>query len=254
MKKTFLNLAVAAPLLAVAFSSFASTATDALKASLAEKYPTSTFNEVNETPVEGIYELVTGKNIFYTDKTGSYLFFGSLYDMKNSHDLTQERKAALNKVAFDTLNLKDAIKEVRGDGSRVFAVFTDPDCPYCKQLETTLKSMENVTIYRFLYPLVSIHPGAELVSKKIWCAGDDTARLAALDGYMLGGGKIPANDGSCENPVSRNVSKGQEFNVNGTPTMIAADGRMHAGASQAPQINAWLDQGAAKSESVAKAQ
>lgn len=246
MKKHFLKMVAAAPLLTAAFASFASPATDALKATLTEKYPTSVFTEVNDTPIEGIYELVTGKNIFYTDKTGSYLFFGSVYDMANKRDITQERKAELNRVDFGTLNLKDAIKEVRGDGSRVFAVFTDPDCPFCKQLESTIKSLDNVTIYRFLYPLVSLHPGADLVAQKVWCAStDDAARLAALDSYMMGGA-TPQNDGKCDNPLQRSIAQGEKLGIKGTPTLIAEDGRMHPGAASLPQLNAWLDSGAAK--------
>ncbi len=245
MKKPLLKFAVAAPLLVAAFAVFASPATDALKKSLAQKYPTSNFTEVNETPVDGIYELVTGKNIFYTDKTGAYLFFGSLYDMAHSRDITQERRAALSRVAFGTLNLKDAIKEVKGDGSRVFAVFTDPDCPFCRQLESTLKNVNNVTIYRFLYPLTSLHPGADTVAKKIWCAGgDDSARMAALDGYMLGK-TTPNNDGSCETPLDRSMAQGQKFGINGTPTLIAADGRTQPGAAPRQQLESWLSSGAA---------
>lgn len=244
MKKHILKLAAATPLVLASFASFASPATDELRAALQQKYPTSTFSEINETPVQGIYELVTGKNIFYTDKSGSYLFFGSLYDMKNSRDITQERRAALNKVDFSSLNLKDAIKEVRGDGSRVFAVFTDPDCPFCKQLENSLKDVDNVTIYRFLYPLVQLHPGADTVAKKVWCVGaDDTARQSALEAYMLGG-VTPTGDSACENPVQRNIAQGEKLDIRGTPTLIAADGRLHPGAASAPDIEAWLNAGA----------
>jgi hypothetical protein len=32
------------------------------------------------------------------------------------------------------------MKEVRGNGSRVLAIFSDPDCPYCQKLETDLRT------------------------------------------------------------------------------------------------------------------
>src|SRR5690606_5446500 len=141
--------------------------------------------------------------------SGKYLFFGSLYDMANSRDITQERRASLNRLAFNELPLADAMKEVKGDGSRTVAVFTDPDCPFCRQLESTLAEMDNVTIYRFLYPLVSLHPGADKVAAQIWCAGDDAARSAAMDSYMNKGEKLTST-ADCANPVSRNIALGDK--------------------------------------------
>lgn len=249
MKKSLLKIAVAAPFLAAAFAAHASEATDSLKVVLKELYPSTSFSEVNETPVQGLYELVAGKNIFYTDASGKYFFMGSLYDMKNSQDLTQERRAALNRIPFDQLALEDSFKEVKGDGSRVMAVFTDPDCPYCRQLESTLAGIDNVTIYRFLYPLVSIHPGADKVSAQIWCAGDDSAKLVAMNAYMNNGVK-PDNQGECASPVTRNVDVGEKLGITGTPTLIAADGRLQAGAASRASMEAWLTGPSAKGSAV----
>ena len=33
------------------------------------------------------------------------------------------------------------------------AIFTDPDCPFCKRLESEMKGLDNVTVYTFLFPL-----------------------------------------------------------------------------------------------------
>jgi thiol:disulfide interchange protein DsbC len=65
------------------------------------------------------------------------------------------------RIAFDTLPLADAIKTVRGKGERVIAVFSDPDCPFCRRLETELDKLDNVTLYTFLYPLEGLHPEAK---------------------------------------------------------------------------------------------
>jgi hypothetical protein len=101
-----------------------------------------------------------GANLAYVDQSGQYFLFGHLYDMKSQRDLTAERKDTLARIDFDALPLADAMKEVRGNGSRVLAIFSDPDCPYCQKLETDLRTLTNVTIYTFLMPLVSLHPAA----------------------------------------------------------------------------------------------
>jgi thiol:disulfide interchange protein DsbC len=53
--------------------------------------------------------------------------------MKAQRDLTAERKDTLARIDFNALPLADAMKDVRGRGSRVtLAIFSDPDCPYCQ--------------------------------------------------------------------------------------------------------------------------
>lgn len=243
MNKTLLTLALAGTLLSASVQ--ASPETDELKATLAKNYPTSTFSEVNETPINGIYELVTGKNIFYTDKTANFLFFGSVYDMKKGRDLTAERRDEVNRISFADLPLTTAIKEVKGNGERVFAIFTDPDCPYCKALENTLEAVDNVTIYRFLYPIASLHPGAEKVAKDVWCSSpDNAARLSALKAHFLLGQTL-ANVPECQNPVTLTVELAKRLNITGTPTLIAADGRVLPGAAPKEKLEAWLNQGEA---------
>lgn len=71
---------------------------------------------------------------------------------------------------FSSLPISQAIKTVRGNGSRHVAVFSDPDCPYCRKLESeTLSKLDNVTIYTFLFPLEQ-HADANRKAALIWCA------------------------------------------------------------------------------------
>ena len=111
---------------------------EALKARLEKIYESQGLKviSVSETPIQGIYEVVvSGKQIIYTDAKGDYMFVGDLIDVNTRKSLTDERAADLNKIDFATLPLDKAIKEVRGNGSLKVAVFSDPDCPYCKRLE-----------------------------------------------------------------------------------------------------------------------
>jgi len=202
-------------------------------------YPSTRFGAVNPTPWPGVFEVVMGTNLAYVDHSGQYFLFGHFYDMKAQRDLTAERKDQLARIDFDTLPLADAIKEVRGNGARVLAVFSDPDCPYCQKLESDLRDLSNVTIYTFLMPLVSLHPAAHTKAVSVWCAKD---RIVAWHATMLRGESIPQAD--CPHPVDRNVALGERLGINGTPTLIAADGRMLPGAASKDQIEAWLQRSA----------
>src|SRR5438067_4943873 len=89
---------------------------------------------IKETPYGGLYELRVAGDVLYTDKTGAYLFIGHVYDAKSTRDLTRERIDDINKVKFSDLPLDSAIKQVKGNGKRVIAVFEDPNCGHCKRL------------------------------------------------------------------------------------------------------------------------
>jgi len=198
-------------------------------------YPATRFGAVNTTPWPGVYEVVMGANLAYVDASGQYFLFGHLYDMQTQRDLTVERKDTLARVDFAALPLADAVKEVRGTGARTFAIFSDPDCPYCRRLEAEIKNLSDVTIYTFLMPIASLHPEARNKAIAVWCAPEQVEAWHAL---MWNDQKIPARE--CAHPVDRNVALGERLGINGTPTLIAADGRVLPGAASLAQIEAWL--------------
>lgn len=198
-------------------------------------YPATRFGEVNTTPWPGVFEVVMGANLAYVDESGRYFLFGHLYDMQTQRDLTVERKDTLARIDFAALPLADAVREVRGTGARTFAIFSDPDCPYCRRLEAEIKNLSDVTLYTFLMPIASLHPEARSKAIAIWCAPD---RVEAWHTLMWRDEKIPAQE--CAHPVDRNVALGERLGINGTPTLVAADGRVLPGAASLAQIESWL--------------
>src|ERR1700751_3491748 len=103
----------------------------------------------------GMYEVVIENEIVYVDETANYLITGHLYDTRTQEDLTAKRSEEVLRVDFASLPLDLAFKIVRGDGSRRVAIFEDPNCPYCKRLEQEIRTLDNTTIYVFLYPILS---------------------------------------------------------------------------------------------------
>lgn len=208
---------------------------------LKEQYPATKITAVRETPVQGVYEVAMGRNVAYTDASGRYMIFGHLYDMKEQKDLTAQRLDEINKIDVSALPLSDAIKTVKGDGSRKLYVFSDPDCPFCQRLEReTMPKLDNVTIYTFLYPLEELHPDAKRKAETIWCAKD---RAKAWDDFMKSG-KLPDQVTQCDNPVERNIRLGGSLGINGTPTIIMGDGTMVPGFVPASELERRLAAGA----------
>src|SRR6266850_4010874 len=129
-----------------------------IRAGIAKKFPKLAVETVTKTPHLGLYEvLLANGDIFYTDADFNYVIEGQIYDVKNESGITAARlaeveQARLKKLAFpfEQLPFDMAFKKVKGDGSRKIAVFSDPDCPYCKRLEKSFTKLDNVTIYVFL--------------------------------------------------------------------------------------------------------
>ena len=198
-------------------------------------YPATQFGAVVPTPLPGLYEVALANQLVYVDPTGQFFLFGHLYDMKAQRDITAERKDLRARIDFTALPLEDALKEVRGNGSRVLAMFSDPDCPYCRKLEADLMGLTDVTLYTFLMPLASLHPEARGKAIGVWCAADRVNAWRAL----MDRGEF-ARSADCPHPVDRNIALGERLGIAATPTLVSADGRVMAGAAGLAQVEAWL--------------
>lgn len=188
-----------------------------------ERFPGVKVDAVKSTPFPGLFEVQIGMDLLYTDGRVDYVMQGSLIDAQTRRDLTAESLEKLSQVAFSSLPLQHAIKQVKGDGSRTIAVFEDPNCGYCKQLHKTLKDVDNTTVYTFLFPILS--PDSQVKARNIWCAKDQAATWRA---WMLDG-KVPA-EAQCDTPVDTVMALGRKLMVRGTPAIIFADGSRVNGA------------------------
>ncbi len=207
-----------------------------IRKNLAERLPQlPAINEVNKTPIPGIYELrVNDNEIYYTDAKGDYLIQGHLIDVRQKRNLTEERVDKLMALDFNALPLKDAFTVVRGNGSRKLAIFSDPNCGYCKRIERDLAKLDNVTIHVFLYPVLG--PGSTEKSKLVWCAKE---RSQAWLDLMLKD-QVPSTSACDTTAVSRNLAFGQKHKIQGTPTLFFADGSRVPGAIDLAQLEKQL--------------
>lgn len=185
---------------------------------------------VSKTPVPGLFEVNIGGQVVYTDATGRYIINGEMVDSKTGINLTEERLADLNRIKWSDLPLARAIKWTKGDGSRQVAVFSDPNCGYCKRIEQTFQQMDNITVYTFLYPVLS--PDSAVKAKQVWCATD---RTKVWRDWMLSHVALTGN-GSCKTPVDDNLALGQSLNITGTPAVFFMDGTRIPGAADAATL------------------
>jgi thiol:disulfide interchange protein DsbC len=208
---------------------------NAVKQALQKKYPKVQIENIAKTPMPGVYEIYADGEILYVDEKANHIIVGGrMIDAARKEDLTAERLRALSAVKLDQLPLDLAFRKVQGNGSRKIAYFTDPNCPYCKQLEPALNKLENVTIYVFLYPVLGQDSYDK--SKAVWCSKD---RARAWDELMLKGNEPKA--ANCDTPIEKIIAFGRRKGITGTPTLFLADGERVRGAVPLDQLKKLVD-------------
>jgi len=191
---------------------------DQIKAEFKKSVPEAPVDTVRKMPNSNLYEVVVGGDIVYTDEKASFIVMGPMIDLKTKENLTDARLRQVNAISFEQLDTKNAIKIVRGNGSRKLAIFEDPNCGYCKRFERDLLAVNDVTVYVFLYPILSQNSVEQ--SKQIWCSKDPGKMW--LDHMTKD--LAPAGDGSCATPLDQNLAFGHAKRINGTPTLVFENG------------------------------
>jgi thiol:disulfide interchange protein DsbC len=202
-----------------------------IRSDLQKKVGSSTkIKSVSPSPIPGIYEVLVGNEIFYTDANSKYLIQGEIIEIATGKNITEQKQADLNRIKWSELNTSNALKVVRGNGSRQLAVFSDPNCGYCKRLDKSLQQLDNVTIYTYLIPILS--PDSAQKSKQIWCSADP--QKTYID-WMING-VAPSGKSDCTTPLDKNMAFAKTYGITGTPTLFFTDGSRFPGAVQIADI------------------
>ncbi|WP_438504154.1 DsbC family protein [Acinetobacter towneri] len=194
-----------------------------------QQHPQLKLDNIQATEMKGIYSASMDGQVVYLNEDAQHILAGSMIRLKDQHNLTKDLLIQQNSVDWKKLPLQDAIKSVRGTGKRQIAIFSDPNCPYCKQLEAELKKLNNITIYTFILPLKaqSVAP-----SKQVYCEKNPALAWENL----ITKAQSPTSQTSCANPVERNMALAHRLGINGTPAIIFSNGFKVMGAYPAAQI------------------
>ncbi len=219
--------------LACALVSLISTLTlanvDTVKTNLIKQHPKLKIENIQTTEMKGIYSGSMDGQVVYLAEDAQHILVGSMFRLTDQKNLTKDLMLKQNSIDWKKLPLQDAIKTVRGNGNRQIAIFSDPNCPYCKQLETEISKLNDVTIYTFIYPIKS---QSVAVSKQLFCEKDPALAWTNL----ISKGIQPNSNKSCANPIERNLSLGKNLGLSGTPALIFSNGFRVLGARPAQEI------------------
>ena len=202
---------------------------DTVKSNLTKQHPKLKIENIQATDMKGIYSGSMDGQVVYVGEDAQHILVGSMYRLSDQKNLTKDLVLKQNSIDWKKLPLQDAVKSVRGNGKRQIAIFSDPNCPYCKQLETELNKLNDVTIYTFIYPIKN---QSIAVSKQVFCEKDPALAWSNL----ISKGIQPSSKKTCANPVDRNLSLGKSLGLNGTPAIIFSNGFKVMGSHPAQEI------------------
>lgn len=218
-----------------------------VREALKKMSPTAKPTSVTASAMPGFYQVLVDSTVFYISSDGKYLIRGNVFDIDTKEELGQRQLSGVRKAALAKIPASKEIVFAPDKPKYTVTVFTDVDCPYCKQLHKQIAEFNKLGIaFNYVFYPLPIHPGADKKAEAVWCSGD---RNAAYTDAM--NGKDPGTK-TCSNPIAELTELGKSIGVDGTPAIFTADGS-HVGGFIAPdQLLKRLDQLAERGREVSQ--
>lgn len=208
-----------------------------------------TVKSVRQSPARGLFELMVEKDgqkgVIFMDYGKKHLIQGVVVDLEkleqiiaHKNELPQTKQ--ITSVDVKTIPANHAIVMGNPKGSKKLYVFTDPDCPYCRNGHIELKKLTSidtdVAIHIMLFPL-PMHPGAFDKARTVI----ETKSLDMLD-KAFEGKDIPKPKLETSKKIIEDIIKfGNDNGISGTPTMILPDGTIQVGMRDAETMKIMLE-------------
>jgi thiol:disulfide interchange protein DsbC len=185
-------------------------------------------DDIVESPLEGLYQVMVGSNVAYVTADGRFLIQGEIYDLESLENVTENTRASARVGLLGSVDSSEMIvfRPSNGDVKHTITIFTDIDCGYCRQFHREIEQVNalGIEVHYLFYPRTGPNTESWEKADKVWCAAD---RNTALTRAKLGG-SVPDNQ-CAETPISSHFTLGQRVGVRGTPAIFAENGELIGG-------------------------
>ena len=208
-----------------------------------------TVKSVKPSPANGLFEVLVEKDgkpgVVFVDYAKKHVMQGVMVKLPEFQPVAshqQELAAAQKPPTVDTAKIPAAHAVTMGNpkGSKKLYVFTDPDCPYCRQFHAVLKNLEkiapDVAIHVMLLPL-PMHPAAFDKSRVVV----EKNSLELLDRAFEGKDLPKPGKESSRDAINEIVKFANANGINGTPTLVMPDGTIMVGGRDAETLKKMLE-------------
>lgn len=204
-----------------------------------------TVKSVKPAPSHGLHEIMFEKNggagIVFIDYGKKHLVQGMLIDLKTkepvaAHDQDLPKPKQFTGVDPKLIPAQHGVVMGNPKAANRLYVFTDPDCPYCRQLHPILqqleKQMPDLAITVMLYPLRQLHPQAYDKSRVVVASKKRDLLDKAFEGKDLP--KPRGDEGKAA--IDAIIKFAEAQGINGTPLILLPNGKPYQGPRNAEAI------------------
>jgi len=237
--------------------------------------PKTHIDSMKCAPVAGLYEVIAGDNVVYTDQTGGKVIVGAIFDLDSGTDLTapviskarggsvvsklergepvgpqgsaQPTSAAGAAVAPEHVAFTDfhnaagqPLQEIvwgKIGAKQKVSVFADPNCPVCQKASASLARMD-VEVHEYPFNIFPTSTPGLLAT----LCGDKSKQAAELqdlyDGAKIDGQSCNAGEVALQDIKTFAAVHGW----NGTPVFVRPDGAVLRGFKDAATLKQFLSQ------------
>ena len=229
------RIAVAALALAAATTAAGDDDFEALRGTLADKFPNLEAEEIYETPLPGLVEIRQGAMVAYLSIDGRYLFRGDVIDLEGDRNLTQDAMAEGRVELLSSFSDEDGVTFAPRETKHTVTVFTDVDCGWCRELHKEIADYNElgISVRYLMWPRGGPDSPSWAKAEQVWCADDRQDALTRAKNDK----SLPKAD--CDaSIVRRHFEAGLRLGVNGTPAIVTESGEFIGGYKSAPELAA----------------
>ena len=195
---------------------------------------------IESTEMPNVYEVaLESGEILYAHETGNFFIVGHLFridDQQGIVNVTEQTQNQMRMTALADIPVEQKITyPAKGERKTTIHVYTDVDCPYCRQLHDEVAELNEmgVEVSYLAFPRGGPNTATYKTMVSIWCGETADERVELMD-RVKSGAKV--SEKSCENPVFDQLVLGQKMGVSGTPAMVLEDGSIIPGYMPAGRI------------------
>jgi thiol:disulfide interchange protein DsbC len=221
--------------------------------------PAATITEVKKSEVPGFYQLLVDANVYFISADGKYLIRGNVFDIDSRQDIGDKQLSALRRTALAKIPKEKELVFAPANPKFTVTVFTDVDCPYCRQFHKQIAEYNKfgIAVKYVLFPL-PMHKGADKKAETVWCSADrNSTYTSAMNGEWDAAKPAASANASqtkvaadtlaykpltCANPIAELDEIGKSMGVDGTPAIFGPEGEHLGGYVPPEQLAQRLDQ------------
>ena len=192
---------------------------------LSSLIPGVEIDDIQATPISGLYEVLIGPNAIYMTGDGKYVIKGELLDISARRNLTEDTLAKIRVNLINNINKDEYIEYAPEQVDHAIYVFTDVDCGYCRKLHLDVPELNarGISVRYLAFPRAGVNSTTGKEMGDVWCAKDRQEALTIAKTR----GKVEKAE--CNHPIAKQYELGRKLGVRGTPAIYLQSGKMLPG-------------------------